>query len=236
MLNQDLVKKRFAHTFVNECPHCDKGIHVDILKIHSNELDGTISVNLICQCPFCFGIFFAQYDYELLLDPLGFPRFSSKVVYYPPKKKLPAIQYEIENLSPNFIKSFQDASSVEQLNLTDLAGLSYRKAFEFLIKDYAIYLTPDKKIDIINDTSVSNVIINRIPAKQEFEELKKIASRAWWLGNDYAHYKKHYDDKDITDLKQCIDIVSHQICMKIRHSHQVYTIKKREKIEKNKKK
>lgn len=152
------------------------------------------------------------------------------------KKKLPAIQYEIENLSPNFIKSFQDASSVEQLNLTDLAGLSYRKAFEFLIKDYAIYLTPDKKIDIINDTSVSNVIINRIPAKQEFEELKKIASRAWWLGNDYAHYKKHYDDKDITDLKQCIDIVSHQICMKIRHSHQVYTIKKREKIEKNKKK
>lgn len=229
MINLDLVDNAFAYDFINECPHCNKGIRINILKIHIEEFDGTKFVNLICQCPLCHEIFFAQYDFEMILDPFGFPKFRPEPIYYPSKQQIPVVEKEIETLSPNFLDAFRQATMIEQLKYSDLAGLAYRRAFEFLIKDYVISLMPDKEEEIINDSSVSNIINNRIPETREFVQLKEISKRVWWLGSDYAHYKKHYIDKDILDLKQCIDIVKYQIVMNLRYNHQVASIKKNRK-------
>lgn len=225
MPDLDLIDKTFVYNTVNECPHCVKGIRINVLKINVEESEEDIYVNLICKCPICYKVFFAQYNYEKYFDHGGYPRYISTPIYYPAKNQLPFIESEIETLSPNFVKAFKEGVTVEQLNFIDLAGLSYRRAFEFLIKDYTILLTPEKEEEIVNDSSVSNVINNRIPKKQEFEKLREISKRVWWLGNDYAHYKKHYADKDIIDLRECIDIVKYQIVMNLRYHHQTSSIK-----------
>lgn len=228
MLNFTSIENRFVHSIVKECPHCDRGIKAIVLKMHDEEFDGTIYVHLICECPSCHQTFFAEYSFEQILDVFGFPRFLPEPTYYPFKKKCISIEKEIKELSPNFEKAFEEASTIENLNFLDLAGLGYRRAFEFLIKDYVIYLTPDKKQDIIDDSSVSNIINNRIPSSLEFHKLKEISKRAWWLGSDYAHYKKHYQDKDISDLKECIDLARFQITLDIKYNYQISTIQKKE--------
>ena len=59
----------------------------------------------------------------------------------------------IAKLSPTFIEIFTEAEEASQMGLVQIAGPGYRKAFEFLIKDYANSLAPDKTKDIGNEFS-----------------------------------------------------------------------------------
>lgn len=85
-------------------------------------------------------------------------------------------------------------------NLFHVAGMGYRKAIEFLIKDYLLYLCPADK-EKIEKMSLSNCISNKL----ENEKLKVVASRATWIANDFVHYTRKYTDKDIGDIKRFID-------------------------------
>ena len=40
----------------------------------------------------------------------------------------------------------------------------------------------------------------------ENPQIKEVARRATWLGNDETHYLKEWSDKDILDLVQTIDL------------------------------
>ena len=79
--------------------------------------------------------------------------------------------------------------------------MGYRKALEFLIKDFLLLEKQEKQEDIKNwalGKCINELIDN--------EQLKKVASRATWLGNDQVHYKKIYTENDINDLKLLIEI------------------------------
>lgn len=41
--------------------------------------------------------------------------------------------------------------------------------------------------------------------------IKDVAKRAVWLGNDEVHYMRKWVDKDLFDLKQLIDLVVYWI-------------------------
>lgn len=45
--------------------------------------------------------------------------------------------------------------------------------------------------------------------------LKEIAERATWLGNDETHYVRQWESKDISDLKVLINISLHWIDMEL---------------------
>ncbi len=47
-------------------------------------------------------------------------------------------------------------------------------------------------------------------------EIKGMAERAIWLGNDETHYVRRWADKDIKDLKNLIDLTVYFISMKIK--------------------
>ena len=47
-------------------------------------------------------------------------------------------------------------------------------------------------------------------------QIKEIARRAAWLGNDETHYVKKWGDKDLQDLKTLIEITVHFIAMAIK--------------------
>lgn len=54
----------------------------------------------------------------------------------------------ITKLSPQFDKIYNQALAAESSGLDEIAGLGYRKALEFIVKDFAIYKHPDKTEEI----------------------------------------------------------------------------------------
>lgn len=48
----------------------------------------------------------------------------------------------IDNLSPNFYQIFQEACIIDELGFHDSSGMIYRKALEFVVKDFLTLLLP----------------------------------------------------------------------------------------------
>ena len=109
---------------------------------------------------------------------------------------------EINSISDNFEKIYNQAFQAEQYSLGLIAGPGYRKSLEFLIKDYAIKKSDDGQKGKILNTSLGDVINNFIVDLR----IKNIAKRATWLGNDEIHYLRKWEDKDLEVLKILIEL------------------------------
>ncbi|MCA1021787.1 DUF4145 domain-containing protein [Halobacillus litoralis] len=116
---------------------------------------------------------------------------------------------EIAEVSENFIEIYNEAFFAEQNNLTLISGIGYRKAVEFLVKDYLVFLNRENETEIL--ARPLGQCINTL----ENKDIKEIAKRATWLGNDEAHYQRKWEDKDVEDLKKLIEVTSYFISMDV---------------------
>lgn len=89
------------------------------------------------------------------------------------------------------------------MNLDQICGVGYRKALEFLIKDYLISKETD---DQVKDNIKNKFLNNCIQENVQNDNIKNVAKRAVWLGNDETHYIRQWADKDVNNLKQLIDL------------------------------
>jgi hypothetical protein len=112
----------------------------------------------------------------------------------------------INNVSPQFEEIFNQAKVAEMESLNLIAGMGYRKALEFLIKDYLIIHKKESKEEI-EKTLLGRCINQYI----ENPKVKELAKRTAYLGNDETHYVRTYGDKDINDLKKLLDLTVHWI-------------------------
>jgi len=125
-----------------------------------------------------------------------------------PKGKSRVFSEKISEISPSFVCIFNEALEAEQQRLLQICGVGYRKAIEFLIKDFLIKLNPEMEQDI-KDKFLGNCINELL----DNTNVKIAASRAVWLGNDETHYSRKWEGKDLQDLKKLIDITVHWIEM-----------------------
>ena len=88
--------------------------------------------------------------------------------------------------------------------------MGYRKALEFLIKDYAIHFNQTKE-DSIKNQSLAQCINTYI----DNLKIKDLAEKSAWLGNDETHYVRKHPDYDINDLKTFIDTCVNYIDMEL---------------------
>ncbi len=114
----------------------------------------------------------------------------------------------IRKISPDFAAVCRQAEESELRNLKLICGPGYRKALEFLIKDYVISLNPDKT-DEIKKMNLAKCIADFV----ENDKVRDVAQRAIWLGNDETHYLRKWDEKDMKDLKTLIELTVHWIEM-----------------------
>lgn len=109
----------------------------------------------------------------------------------------------INSISPLFVSIYNQAYHAEQVKLDQICGVGYRKALEFLIKDYLISRETDElTIDNIKRKFLNNCIQENV----QNDNIKNVAERAVWLGNDETHYIRKWADKDVNNLKQLIDL------------------------------
>jgi len=192
----------------SECGTCHKNVAPTYLTgthILSSIGEGT-SMELVFKCTNkdCKGLIIGYYTDKD--DPNGHYHLK-KIAPISPTDEF--FNDEIAEVSENFVHIYNQAFHAEQTNLDLISGIGYRKALEFLVKDYLIYLNPDEEQKILEKQL--NPCINML----DNHNIKEIARRAAWLGNDEAHYMRKWEDKDISDLKKLIEVTVYFIAMDV---------------------
>ncbi len=183
----------FLEDYPHDCPSCHQKITPNYNSATFNRDLTQISALLTCPNPYCETSFVANY---LTND-------TSCRFYYESIFKVKPQQFtfgkEIEQLSPLFVKIYNEAYFAEQNDLFEICGVGYRKALEFLIKDYIIKNNPNDA-ELIKSILLGKCIKDFV----QNQKIKDTAERATWLGNDHAHYVKKWETKDLSDLKLLI--------------------------------
>jgi hypothetical protein len=138
------------------------------------------------------------------MDPINSPHFKG---CSPFKFKEEEFDEPIKRVSMNFVRIYNQAKEAEERGLKDICGIGYRKALEFLIKDYLIEINREKAEAIKKNHSLEQVINTYVTD----HKIRFLTQRATWLGNDHAHYMKKWGDKEVEDLKNLIKASLHWI-------------------------
>ena len=181
------------------CPHCGKSISPE--KIHISDSEDSYSsgnarfvVTFRCSRSTCKKYFAVEYIFTSTSELCSIAKYS----YRPPiKVKLPE---NIEKVSSVFVEIYSQATVAESEALDQIAGVGYRKAAEFLIKDYVISKNPS------DEEHIKSIMLGQVIAEYlgDFPKIQALAKSVSWIGNDETHYVRRHDDKDIQDLKRFI--------------------------------
>jgi len=126
----------------NECPFCHNSITA---RIHQAfQKDNMLEIIFRCPDANCGRIFYALYENTIVSNSWIYLYKSTSIGTFVEKK----FSDDITVLSPNFVDIFNQAAKAESLNLNHIAGIGFRKALEFIIKDYLILKNPDKEENI----------------------------------------------------------------------------------------
>lgn len=184
------------------CPVCNYALrpHMVYGIMYKNNFNEDM-LCIVYLCTHCYENFIATYNKCNNSNNLNPYCFENRLSIAPSKFKMQKFEKCINDVSPSFVKIYNQALEAEHYNLDEIAGIGYRKALEFLIKDFLITHEGKEQTKVIS-TSLGCCIDTMIDNPQ----LKAVASRATWLGNDQTHYEQKYTDKDITDLKRLINL------------------------------
>lgn len=190
---------------ISKCPHCGANNSFQCL----GNVEGPIpwggitpSVRFIFQCSACKEITVMKYIYLLNQYII-----STEIPHFYPVSLAPKtiLDEKLEEISPDFINIYQQAETAENCGCLEVAGPGYRKALEFLVKDYFIHKQPNEKQQIIK-TNLGN-LITKLPNKND----ANIGNWAVKFGNDEVHFYKDFPQKTIKDLKDFIVRVAQSI-------------------------
>lgn len=172
-----------------ECPVCSAAWIPNFLRAVCISQGDDQRVEAVYSCPKCYRISIGMYFGDVF-DGFKLMRVFPKTPLSQP------FSDEIKALSPDFVKIYNEALSAESYELMELAGIGYRKATEFLVKDFAISINPEEKEKIIKD-SLGHCIETYIKTPKINNWIKS----AVWLGNDQTHYENKHKDMGVEEIK-----------------------------------
>lgn len=181
------------------CPVCHNGIE-PIWRYGWVEGESAYAV---FQCPIndCRKLFissFVRNEHASSLARTSIFSFKGSSPWKPLEHVFAA---EVKTISEKFCEIYDESHEAEQRGLMNICGAGYRRALEFLIKDYLI---KENECDAekVREKSLGACINEYLDDKK----IKECAKRAAWLGNDQTHYYRIWEDKDLNDLKTLIGL------------------------------
>lgn len=192
--------------FPDVCPICHHSMYpkytIATLTGRYDSLSTFLEIVFKCPRHQCSRLFIGRYKARSVPGERSAAKSTFELQGAVPfSLKPPDLPVEIKQLSPNFVEIYGQAAAAEQYGLNQIAGVGYRKALEFLVKDYCISRQPDKAEEI-KGAWLATCIKNYVGDANT----KLCAERAAWLGNDETHYVRRWEDKDIGDLKTLIKL------------------------------
>jgi hypothetical protein len=183
--------------YPDHCPICHAGI--EPIRQQPNHLQTKRRrLEIVFRCPRedCQSIFVARYY------PFGYGADSfvhrGSFPFEPFNK---GYSEHITTISPRFCAIANEAQKAESQGWKLICGPAYRKALEYLIKDYLCKLEPNNA-EVIKKIQLGACIGDYV----KNENVRATAARAVWLGNDETHYARKWEDKDLDDLKGLIEL------------------------------
>lgn len=151
-----------------ECPFCHSLMTPQYLCIHGNSLFAMCS-NEACG------------EHMVLTDLFG--RYTHIRPNARPKTR--SFSQIIKDVSSSFESIYNQAFCADQMSLDQICGPGYRKALEYLIKDYLMLEIEDEE----QKSKIKNKFLGTCIQEDVVDErIKAVAKRALWLGNDVTHY------------------------------------------------
>ena len=189
--------------YPDKCPSCNKGILPVFLGIHESLQFSSRQrmVSIIFRCPLsdCLTVFIG--DYKQVRDSVStYTLQETKRTAY---MESPVFPEQIVRVSVSFVNIYTQASIAEINGLSEICGAGYRRALEFLVKDYLISLKPN---DDMYSEEIKKIRLAACINKIDDKRIQSMARRAAWLGNDETHYYRKWEGHDLTDLKNLIEI------------------------------
>ncbi len=187
------------------CPVCGVQVVPTFLQM---SYTGKRGYTMFCRCTNtkCESTFISKYTQTV--NSNGRTVYELQGIQHDMVLKKEKFSEDIATISPSFVEIYNQAYAAQQLGLTDICGVGYRKALEFLIKDYIISgKTDEAEIEAIKSKKLGKCISEDV----HDANVKEVAKRATWLGNDETHYVRKWEDKDIHNLVSLIRLVIHWI-------------------------
>ncbi len=185
------------------CPFCEQGSQPIFCYAYGkhHSMDRTNILQVIFKCPRerCNKLFIAFYKQDLRLPGSGL--YLQNVYQLAQSVNFKVFPEEVTNISPMFPVIYNQALIADENGLKEICGPGYRRALEFLVKDYLIKVKPDQEEEIKKEFLGKS--IKRIDDKK----IKQTSERAVWLANDESHYVRKWEDKDVKDLKLIIKLI-----------------------------
>ena len=202
---------KFDDKDITECPLCHKSFAPHPLYACVYEVPNSPThASVVYFCRDCTSTFLGYYTVSNTSGNSNSITYNSaKLLRVEPIKFTKTIfDKKISDLSPQFDKIYNQALAAETSGLDEIAGLGYRKSLEFLVKDFAIHENPNDE-EKIKSMPLSACIKNFIDAPN----IKTLATRSAWIGNDEAHYVRKQEDRDVSDMKSFIQATVYFISM-----------------------
>ena len=200
---------------IDSCPFCHKKIN----PLNMGDYLCNISVKKskylqrIFRCPNneCGMVFTALYEF-------GFDTQSGDEGFLfeklePTRPYEPSISKIIRDKFPAFYKIYKEANAVDELGLSEVSGMVFRKSLEFLVKEFAkdgLGNNVDNKKETFNEINKMS-LASCIKKYINDPNTKSMAERTAWLGNDETHYLRKWPEKDINDLKVLLKLTINSI-------------------------
>lgn len=197
------TKRTCRYREVVECPACHYAIEPKPLgAFYVAAEDATqyaaYRLNLFCLCKHCRQIFMSEFRGCDRNVSTGHLVFSDPEYSIPATPRNSAIPEEIKEMSPNFAETYMQSETAESQQLFQICGVGYRKALEYLVKDYLCHKYPDSTDAICAE--LLGASLRRI----DDPRIKTLAERSTWIGNDETHYVRKHEDLSINDMKRFI--------------------------------
>lgn len=210
-ISDDETDINLSYIPTNTCPLCHTSFNGTVLSAYllpKDKINGKPILSVLHFCHCCEQCFLSTYtNWSNNLDDVFKLMQSAPFTYLHER-----FDNHIHDLSPRFVEIFNQASDAEKYGLYEICGTGYRKALEFLVKDYCIHINPGEK-ENIKTASLSECIDKCI--KDKNLKIKTLAQKSAWLGNDQTHYVNKHIDRDIEDLKKFIKAMSLYISMEL---------------------
>ena len=201
-----------------ECPQCHRATQpVPMIAYVRSVEPQPEEMQAVFRCPrtSCQRLYIANYV-RAYQDPAINRRHPNEALYWDYVNSAPirhvtrTFEPRLANTSSSFVEIYNQAAHAEAIGLEAICGMGYRKALEFLVKDYAKRQNPACADSIEGDT-----LAHCITTYCKDPNLKFCAGKAAWLGNDESHYIRRWSAMDVSDLKRLIDLAVHWIASEL---------------------
>ena len=139
--------------FPKTCPICNLLMTVNSNGVTSHPSTGELQAAFLCTNADCRSYFIGYYRGTGNEGIFELRRLE------PPNLTQPTFPEFVKEISPQFIEIYRQAHEARERGLDHVAGPGYRKAFEFLIKDYAKSIDISKSDEI--DQAFAGDVVNK---------------------------------------------------------------------------